>query len=177
MESIKQQSANPLRSSPSSPPTPPQAQRQRKPANLSQIAVQCLDPELKREALSELFDHCMTPISTLPPSALRCMSSPGSLGKDMVRTRPLSAAPMLWLDMAQQPTEPVNTGLLSPASPPSSTELTFYGEYYEDEDDEYDDDADQEPHDSSQPALGTFADLRRKLYGGDVHGAATMAEA
>ncbi|KAJ2458647.1 hypothetical protein GGF42_001946 [Coemansia sp. RSA 2424] len=184
MESTKQ-SASPLRRS-SSPPTPPHAQRQRKPVNLSQISVQCLDPELKREALSELFDHCMSPISgnggTLPPSALRCMSSPGLLGKDRARTRPLSAAPMLVLDAVtrQQPaTEPVNTGLMSPASPlPGSAELAFYGDYYEDEDYDDDDGSEQEMHENTlPPALGTFADLRRKLYGGDVHGTATTAEA
>ncbi|KAJ2862181.1 hypothetical protein GGH94_004438 [Coemansia aciculifera] len=172
MESNKL-NTNPLRRS-SSPPSPPH-RRQQQPPNLSRIAVQCLDPELKREALSELFDHCMTPISALPPAAMRCLSSPGSLGECVVRTRPLSAAPMLFLDMAKpELAEPVNTGLLSPASPPSNAELTFYGQYYDDEDEDEDEGGAQE---LQTPALGTFADLRRKLYGGDVHGTATTAKA
>ncbi|KAJ2811087.1 hypothetical protein H4S07_002284 [Coemansia furcata] len=164
---------NPLRRS-SSPPSPPQTNRRRQqPPNLSRIAVQCLDPELKREALSELFDHCMTPISALPPPVMRSLSSSASLGEGVMRTRPLSAAPVLVLDVAKlEMAEPVNTGLLSPSSPPSS-ELTFYGQYYGDDEDEDDGDV----HELQTPALGTFADLRRKLYGGDVHSTATTAEA
>ncbi|KAJ2900536.1 hypothetical protein IWW38_000411 [Coemansia aciculifera] len=191
MESVnnhQKQDATTTRSSSSSPPsTPPPAQRQkRKPANLSQIDVQCFDPDLKREALSELFDHCMTPISALPPSTLRSMSSPfGDDGSVTVRARPLSAAPptMLWLDMAveKQAVEVVNTGLVSPASPPSSSaDLTVYGDdgYYDDEeDDDYEDETSASISVLSSSALGTFADLRRKLYGGDVHGDVVAADA
>ncbi|KAJ2488184.1 hypothetical protein IWW37_004965 [Coemansia sp. RSA 2050] len=177
---LNKSNANPLRRSSSPPPSPPHRRRLQQPPNLSRITVQCLDPELKREALSELFDHCMTPISALPPTPMRCLSSPASSGEGAVRTRPLSAAPLLFLDMAKpEIVEPVSTGLLSPASPPMSAEQAFYGQYYgdEDEDDEDDEDEGGAQQDMQTPALGTFADLRRKLYGGDAHSSATTAEA
>ncbi|KAJ1822363.1 hypothetical protein GGH91_002644 [Coemansia sp. RSA 2671] len=168
--------ANPLRRSSSPPPSPPNRRRLQQPPNLGRLAVQCLDPDLKREALSELFDHCMTPISAQPPTPMRCMSSPPSSGEGTVRMRPLSAAPLLFLDMAKpEAVEPVNTGLLSPASPPISAEQAFYGQYYGDEEEDEEDEGVQQ--EMQAPALGTFADLRRKLYGGDVHGTATTAEA
>ncbi|KAJ2820009.1 hypothetical protein FBU31_005352 [Coemansia sp. 'formosensis'] len=104
---------------------------------------------------------------------MRSLSSSASLGEGVMRTRPLSAAPVLVLDVAKlEMAEPVNTGLLSPSSPPSS-ELAFYGQYYGDDEDEDEGDV----HELQTPALGTFADLRRKLYGGDVHSTATTAEA
>ncbi|KAJ2007031.1 hypothetical protein GGI04_000982 [Coemansia thaxteri] len=157
----------------------------------SRLAVQCCDPDLKREALSELFDHCMTPITVVPAASARCMSSLGSPVSGGCRARPLSAAPGLLLNLdiveqkqqqqqqQQRAASAVNTGLLSPASPPSNAELMFYDQLYADEDEEVEDDDDENDLDGQLeeqqplPALGTFADLRRKLYGGDVHGAAT----
>ncbi|KAJ2807964.1 hypothetical protein H4R20_001065 [Coemansia guatemalensis] len=165
---------------------------------LSTGMVQCADPDLKREALSELFDHCMTPIAS--PRMLCSMvndsshsSSPGSRGRLILRARPLSAAPVLNLDISrpalgEQPVK-ATSGLLSPVTPSHEYDTaTFYSPAVEGScfacDDEQEDQADGGAGDDEcgfecgdPPALGTFADLRRKLYGGDHLHAVAAADA
>ncbi|KAJ2781475.1 hypothetical protein H4R18_002849 [Coemansia javaensis] len=132
---------------------------------LSTGTVQCAYSELKREALSELFDHCMTPLA-----------SP--------RARPLSAA-FFGLDILG-PAPPAAAGVAAglPPSPPADTRpascspctyTTTADPCFAQprsavaaNDDGGDDDDNQQP-----PARGTFADLRRKLYGGVAHAVAT----
>ncbi|KAJ2744712.1 hypothetical protein H4S06_005416, partial [Coemansia sp. BCRC 34490] len=175
----------------------------------NRIEVQCTDPDLKREALSELFDHCMTPITTTFPiiagGASWCTDN--SIDEDGAgcdqqrrrrreacqRQRPLSAAPSLSVDMLsvfadRERSAVVDTGLMSPHSPLaqavgadecnsySSSIAAALGSH-----DEYpfDDGAFDNTDDGSSALslctapgghLGTFADLRRKLYGGSMHG-------
>ncbi|KAJ1939757.1 hypothetical protein EC988_007227 [Linderina pennispora] len=98
---------------------------------IHKIEVEFADPALKLEAISELFDHCMTPIAATVQHTQNKWQS---------RARPLSAAPQLQLDlnhlaMYEQP----SSALMSPMTP---------DEYLEEE-----------------PIMGTFSDLRRKLYG------------
>ncbi|KAI8319149.1 hypothetical protein GQ54DRAFT_299565 [Martensiomyces pterosporus] len=132
----------------------------------SKMEVQCADPDLKREALSELFDHCMAPISTLPP-ATRCLSFNGS------RTRPLSAAPLLDLDLSpssflpSSPESGARSVVMSPVMPANEA-----GPYFNTQHASCDFAQDKEEQEQEQEecaAVGTFASLRRRLYGGDLH--------
>ncbi|KAJ2614371.1 hypothetical protein H4S08_001734 [Coemansia sp. RSA 1365] len=145
--------------------------------------VQCADPDLKREALSELFDHCMTPIGeSRMLSSMMNSSKPGSRKRLL---RPLSAAPVLDLDISRsvldEQSEKATSGLLSPVSPSQEYHKTnFYspeveGSYFECDEENQIGGADETEDDENGfeyndiPVLGTFADLRRKLYGGDLH--------
>ncbi|PIA15268.1 hypothetical protein COEREDRAFT_82229 [Coemansia reversa NRRL 1564] len=158
---------------------------------LSTGTVQCADPDLKREALSELFDHCMTPIgdSQMLSSMMNDASNPGSQKRILLRARPLSAAPVLDIDISrsvlnEQP-EKATSGLLSPMSPSHEYDTaTFYsptveGSYFDFDEENQIGGADETEDDecgfecSDLPVLGTFADLRRKLYGGELHVVAT----
>ncbi|KAJ1721146.1 hypothetical protein LPJ53_004306 [Coemansia erecta] len=170
-----------------------------RPLLFSRIEVQCTDPDLKREALSELFDHCMTPIAATHPISRNqsgAVSPRAGCGSNGLRARPLSAAPLLDLDLTNQllSNAPVsiNSGLMSPVTlsnddealfdrrlqgnPVSATTISDNSNIGSDDvcvdDDEYDDEefgayecvgSFKQP-----PTLGTFADLRRKLYGNDL---------
>ncbi|KAJ2357548.1 hypothetical protein IWW50_006507 [Coemansia erecta] len=129
---------------------------------LSTGTVQCADPDLKREALSELFDYCMTPITsprTLCPSSSFVHERTARLKQ---RARPLSAAPALELELtrALAPVE-MASGMPSPLSPSH----VAYTAYFNGIDGGADDEGGSE---CDLPAVGTFADLRRKLYGGEL---------
>ncbi|KAJ2395394.1 hypothetical protein GGI05_001604, partial [Coemansia sp. RSA 2603] len=94
-----------------------------RPLLLSRIEVQCTDPDLKREALSELFDHCMTPIAATHPISRNqsgAVSPRTGCGSNGLRARPLSAAPLLDLDLTNHllSNAPVsiNSGLMSPVT-------------------------------------------------------------
>ncbi|KAJ2846201.1 hypothetical protein J3B02_004473 [Coemansia erecta] len=177
------------------------------PLLFSRIEVQCTDPDLKREALSELFDHCMTP----RPACQSGSASPRASSHGM-RARPLSAAPLFDLDLSthiltNSPMS-INSGLMSPITPSNDQDAVFiaqingmlatrqlpsdpsalqknlcvdraYGQAADDEDEDDDDEYGVYECAGSfkqQPALGTFADLRRKLYGSeDLAGAQTAA--
>ncbi|KAJ1811698.1 hypothetical protein LPJ56_000874 [Coemansia sp. RSA 2599] len=182
------------------------------PLLFSRIEVQCTDPDLKREALSELFDHCMTP----RPGCQSGNVSPRASSHG-VRARPLSAAPLFDLDLSNQilnntPVS-ISSGLMSPVTPsndedavflaqmqdmhsarqlpldPSALKMDFcvnraYSQAATAANDDNDDEDDEEDDEygvyecagsfRQQPTLGTFADLRRKLYGSeDLAGAQT----
>ncbi|KAJ2308058.1 hypothetical protein IWW54_004188, partial [Coemansia sp. RSA 2705] len=84
---------------------------------LSTGTIQCADPDLKREALSELFDHCMTPLASPRP-----LCSSDGLGHrrsrlGQQRARPLSAAPALDLTILTAAPVEVASGLMSPLTP------------------------------------------------------------
>ncbi|KAJ2784547.1 hypothetical protein GGI15_002225 [Coemansia interrupta] len=175
-----------------------------RPLLFSRIEVQCTDPDLKREALSELFDHCMTPIAATHPISRNqsgSVSPRAGSGSNGLRARPLSAAPLLDLDLTNHllSNAPVsiNSGLMSPVTLSNdddealfdsrlqgnsvgTTAISGGGNSGDDDicvdDDEYDDDDDEEEYGAYEcvgsfkqpPTLGTFADLRRKLYGSDL---------
>ncbi|KAJ1880162.1 hypothetical protein LPJ57_002415 [Coemansia sp. RSA 486] len=175
------------------------------PMLFSRIEVQCTDPDLKREALSELFDHCMTP---RPGCQSGSVSPRASIHG--VRARPLSAAPLFELDlsthMLTNAPVSISSGLMSPVTPSTDEDAVFLTQMhdmlaarqlpsnpsalqndlcvdraYEHAVDDDDEDEDEEygmyecvGSFRQQPALGTFADLRRKLYGSeDLAGAQT----
>ncbi|KAJ2557723.1 hypothetical protein EV175_001166 [Coemansia sp. RSA 1933] len=153
----------------------------------NRIEVQCTDPDIKREALSELFDHCMTPITTTFPIAPGNWdgdsNSPFSRSCRNLRPRPLSAAPLLKVDVLsafvsreaeREGAMSMNTGLLSPHSPSEavvsgSSIATAFCSHSNPFDDGAFESADASLSSCTPGHLGTFADLRRKLYGGDVH--------
>ncbi|KAJ2080621.1 hypothetical protein H4R24_002942 [Coemansia sp. RSA 988] len=160
---------------------------------LSTGIVQCADPDLKREALSELFDHCMTPIAS-PRMLCSKMndSTPGTRGQLLLRARPLSAAPILDLDISRpalsEQSQKMTSGLLSPVTPSHDDDMaTFYsptvdGSYFASDDDDEDQTGGAGDDEcgfecGGSPALGTFADLRRKLYGGEHLRVVTAADA
>ncbi|KAJ2495867.1 hypothetical protein GGH96_006201 [Coemansia sp. RSA 1972] len=130
---------------------------------LSTGTVQCADPDLKRAALSELFDHCMTPIvseRTLCPSSSFVHER---TRRHTQRARPLSAAPALNIELPQHtlastPTVEIVSGLVSPLSPTHDFYSTFGC-------DSGADDEGGSEYELPQTG-GTFANLRRKLYGG-----------
>ncbi|KAI9503812.1 hypothetical protein GGI25_005788 [Coemansia spiralis] len=165
------------------------------------IQVQCTDPDIKREALSELFDHCMTPITATFPlnsnmwyagksnfAATSTRGDPCSQGYRQCRPRPLSAAPTLNLELLShhtftdmQSAETIETGLLSPVSSSEmssgndeDTSSSRIAALLIDDQCLFEDNAFETANDAvadsaHAPELGTFADLRRKLYGGDIH--------
>ncbi|KAJ1731185.1 hypothetical protein LPJ61_002656 [Coemansia biformis] len=161
--------------------------------HLPVAAVQCAYPELKREALSELFDHCMTPLAS--PRA-QC-SEPGTRP---LRARPLSAAPTLGMDFARGvlgASPAAATGMVSPTSPAAGSEPDLgppcpldNGYFVQgccsaggidccgaDGCGDGDGDGDGGSDCGQAPARGTFADLRRRLYGGDLHAVAAVDRA
>ncbi|KAJ2844205.1 hypothetical protein GGI22_006956 [Coemansia erecta] len=167
----------------------------------NRIEVQCTDPDMKREALSELFDHCMTPITATFPIAAGSRyasetdgSSPFSRKHLQLRPRPLSAAPLLEVDVysafasreagagADAGAMSMDIGLLSPLSLSESAVVSSNGSggniattLCSQQYNPFDDAAFESADDGSLSScctpghLGTFAALRRKLYGGDVH--------
>ncbi|KAJ1891848.1 hypothetical protein LPJ66_006690 [Kickxella alabastrina] len=176
-----------------------------RPLLFSRLEVQYTDPDLKREALSELFDHCMSPICSTTPSLTtsRYTSGTGLAGSnDGLRARPMSAAPLFDLDLSNRilPNAPVsiNSGLISPVTSYSDegalfcnrqqhqhqlrqherteSQVEHFGQYAEDNGEEYDDDGygmyECVGSFKQSAELGTFADLRRKLYGSDLHASA-----
>ncbi|KAJ2720330.1 hypothetical protein GGI07_004669 [Coemansia sp. Benny D115] len=170
-----------------SPPSPTH------PLRLSRIEVQCTDPDLKRAALSELFDHCMSPIavtaSALPQALKPRLSAPLDPEARRLRARPLSAAPLIDLGLSTNALPDLSidlpalghqlSGLVSPVTPSNDHgSAVFYGIDAEIEGlgSDGDDDGDDDEYgvyecvgSFRQPQeLGTFADLRRRLYGGEA---------
>ncbi|KAJ1801204.1 hypothetical protein LPJ59_000478 [Coemansia sp. RSA 2399] len=159
----------------------------------NRIEVQCTDPDMKREALSELFDHCMTPITATFPIAAGSRyanavdgSSPFSREHRQLRPRPLSAAPLLEVDVysafasREAGAMSMDIGLLSPLSLSEGAVVNGSGgniatTLCSQQHNPFDDAAFESADDGSLSScctpgqLGTFAALRRKLYGGDVH--------
>ncbi|KAJ1962549.1 hypothetical protein GGI12_002587 [Dipsacomyces acuminosporus] len=157
----------------------------------SRVEVQFADPELKREALSELFDHCMAPISTLPQPT-RCTSNPGIKG---YRARPQSAAPLFELELSPSflasasEAEPPSA-VISPIAPHDEAGLYFDARYSQYQPQQH---YQQEPcaapsgaeatdylQDGEEAyeehaAIGIFANLRKKLYGGNLHSEASSS--
>ncbi|KAJ2794789.1 hypothetical protein H4R21_005362 [Coemansia helicoidea] len=152
---------------------------------LSTGTVQCAYLDLKREALSELFDHCMTPLVS--------PRTPGSEQSGWPqRARPLSAAPALDIDISHDVLAPPPVsapGLLSPEMPADQGEpapctvCTLDSSYFTlvgcdgDTDCDGSGDVSGDADHSHPQARSTFADLRRKLYGGAMHAVAAADSA